>query len=97
MPAAVLGPVLGAAIAGAGTIAASQLGKPKGPPDISKEKKQALGGFAERLAREEEEFAKARGQDSILLRPGGQPIKFGPRRPGTARPGVTPKPLIFNR
>lgn len=85
MPQAIIGPVIGAALAGGASIAAAKMSKPKGPPDISKERKQALGSFAERLAQEEEQLRQG-NQNSIMLRPGGRPIRYSSANPARNQP-----------
>lgn len=81
--AALLGPIIGAALSGGAMLAAPHLApKPKGPPDISDERKKTLGSFAARMAAEEDQYRKARDNNSLLLRPGGKPISYSTlRRP----------------
>lgn len=89
IPAAAIGPIIGAAgaIGSAGIAAASKKSAPQAP-DISQERKRALGSFAEQLANEEANFDQARSNNGILLRPGGRPILFSPRQ-------KRDEPLIF--
>lgn len=75
---AIVAPLIAAAVSGGASIAASQLSKPDSPsaPELSDERKNAMGSFAERMAQEEEEMKKQNGQGNYLLGPGGQPIRF---------------------
>jgi hypothetical protein len=95
MPQAALVPILSAAIpavvGGATALGAAALNKPKGPKKLSDKRRQALGSFASRLASQEEELDKqqAANRDSILLRPGSRPIRFGSQQPSSIRGPLT--------
>ena len=83
---AIVAPIVAAVaggLASTGMASAMQSGG-DGGPELSGERKKALGGFAERMAQEEGQFKK--NDDSYLLRPGGRPISFNvPNRPYSAR------------
>jgi len=80
----------GTAVAGSGITAGAQYAmRPDSPPELSAERKKALGSFGERMAGEEEQFREASSRGSLLLRPGGRPIG------GFNRPVQPNQPLAF--
>jgi len=72
MPMALAAPIAAAVAGSALSAGVASAMKPGGPPEISGERKKALGTFAERLAAEEGQFNEPGG--GYLLRPGGRPI-----------------------